>query len=186
VSASAATSGATHVARALAIAAFRAGDAAAADAALARIASPEIAAARALLAAMFGAGGAALITDVRRELAAPRPAHWRTVHATWLDELLAGEGAAVRAAVLGDGDTPHQRYLARAFLGGLHPMPDPSTLPAHGVASLVALEPRRLAQAIVILGRRQLAHALGASSRREAAELALRLTWGKELVGWKL
>jgi hypothetical protein len=172
----------SHVARALAVAAFRPGAPAAGDAALARIAGPDGAAARALLAAMHASDeGDALVTRTRRELAAPRPAHWQAVHRSWLDELLAGEGAAARAAVLGAGDGRVERHLARAFLGGLTPMPDPAA-PARGVHALVALDPEVLARTIVLLGRRQLAHALIGSSRRELADLAMRLPWGKELV----
>lgn len=171
----------THVARALAIAVYRHGDAAAGDAALARITSPDGAAARAMLAAMHGPDGAALVTRIRRELAATRPASWRTVHSTWIDEALDGEGAAVRAAVLGDGESPHERHLARAFLGNLWPMPDPASIPSKGVASLVGLDPERLARTIVLLGRRQLAYALVGTPRDELGALASRLSWGKDL-----
>lgn len=171
----------THVARALAIAVYRPGAAAAGDAALAHLAGPDGVAARALLATMHGPDGAAFVTRVRRELAAARPAYWRTIHPTWLDELLAGESTAVRAAVLGDGDAPHERHLARAFLGSLWPMPDPSTVSARGIEALVAIDPEVLARAIVLLGRRQLAHAISGLSRREVAEAAMRLSWGKQL-----
>lgn len=171
-----------HVVRALAIAAYRAGDSAGGDAALARIAGAESAAARAMLAAMHGLDGTGLVTRVRRELSAARPAHWRTIHATWLDELLGGEGPAVRAAVLSDDDTRHARHLARAFLGSLWPMPDPATVGGKGVTSLLGLDPERLARTIIILGRRQLAHALTGTPRDELGALALRLPWGKELV----
>jgi len=173
---------ATHVARALAIAAYRPGEAAVGDAALACIAGHDGRAARAVLASMHGPDGAALASRVRRELAAPRPAHWRSVHPTWIDERLAGEGAAVRAAVTGDGDAPHERHLARAFLGGLWPMPDPTAPPARGVAALVALDPDVLARTIVLVGRRQVAHALTGMPRHDLAALAMRLTWGKQLI----
>ncbi|HUQ07523.1 MAG TPA: hypothetical protein VM261_33750 [Kofleriaceae bacterium] len=169
----------SHVARALAIAAYRPGDAAAGDAALARIAGLDGVAARAMLAAMHV--DEALVARVRRELAAPRPANWLGVHRTWLDELLTGEGPAVRAAVLGAGDGRVERHLARAFLGSLTPMPDPAA-PARGVHALVVLDPEVLARAIMLLGRRQLAYALVGAARRELADLAMRLPWGKELV----
>ena len=174
--------GTSYVARALAIAAHDAGG----DAALARIAGPDGAAARALLAAMQGgAEAAALVARVRAELAAPRPANWHTVHATWREELFAGEGAAVRAGACGApgaaGDARHERYLARAFLGGLVPMPDPAA-PARGLVALVALDPDVLARTFVLLGRRQFAHALTGGPRQALADLATRLAWGKELV----
>lgn len=171
---------ASHVARALAVAAYRPGEAARGDAVLARIAGPDAVAARTLLAAMHGPDGAALVHRVRSELAAPRPAHWRRAHVSWLDERFAGEGAAVRAAAC-EGDTPPARYLARAFLGGLVPMPDPAA-PARGVLALVALDPDVLARTFVLLGRRQFAYALTGGPRQELAELATRLAWGKELV----
>jgi hypothetical protein len=171
----------THLARALAIAVYRPGDAAGGDAALARIAGSDGARARAVLAELHAADGAGLVARIRRELAETRPAHWQSVHATWLDELVAGESAAARAAVLGDGESPHERHLARAFLGGVWPMPDPTTIPPNGVASLLGLEPERLARTIVLLGRRQLAYALVGTPREELTALASRISWGKEL-----
>ncbi len=169
----------SHVARALALAAFRPGGAG--DAALAQVGGRDGIAARALLVALTAPGGAALGERLRAELAAARPAGWRAVHASWLDAALDGELAAVRAAVTGDGGAPHERFLARAYLGDLVPMPDP-VAPGSAAVALVALDPALLARALSLLGRRLLAHALGAGSPRVVAELAARLPWGKELV----
>lgn len=146
---------ASHVARAMALAAVRLG---ASDAALAHLGGRDGAAARALVA-----GGAFDVAAVRAELAAPRPAGWREIHASWL-----GGSHETR-----DGEESVSRYRARIAFGELVPMrPGP----------LVSLEPGALVRALAILGRRQLAHALGGSASRSIAELAARLSWGRELL----
>lgn len=125
-------------------------------AALDRLGGRDGASARALVA-----GGALDETALRAELAAPRPAGWREIHASWL----AGPERGATPAV--------SRYLARITFAALVPMrPGP----------LVSLEPDALVRALAILGRRQLAHALGDSSSRSIAELAARLPWGRELL----
>jgi hypothetical protein len=151
---------ATTVARALALAADRLG----ATAALARVAGAPV--------------DEVDLTATRAELAAVRPRHWRRIHPTWIEHALAGEGEAVRRIVTGDGDGPVDRLLARWFLGGFVAMPAHAT----GAAALAVLEPAALTQALLTIGRRQLAHALAGSPPREVAGLAARLPWGRALV----
>ncbi len=169
---------ATTIARALALAAHRLD----ADAALARVDSVHAPAARALASGWRAAPGAAVtvaaVGAATAELTRARPRGWRRVHPSWVEHALAGEGAAVRAAVLGDGERPVDRFLARWFLGGLVPMDAAGA----GAAALVALEPAALTQALVVLGRRQLAHAIAGSPPREIAGLAARLPWGILLI----
>ncbi|MCL4222943.1 MAG: hypothetical protein KJZ91_00555 [Myxococcales bacterium] len=170
---------ASHRARALALAAHHAG--ASGDAALARIGGDDGAAARAWLALLRGPTGAALLAATRAELAAPRPARWRDIHPSWIDAALAPERPAVRAAATGPLDTPLARYCARAFLGGLVPMPPPSP-PSAGAPGLLALDAAHLVAALAVLGRRQLVHALGDGGARALGGLVASVPWGAELL----
>ena len=178
-----------QVARALAVAAYRWG-----DGALAAIAGPDGERARALVAAWRArgrAGEAEAATSAAAELAAPRPAGWPAIEASWLDAALADEPAVVRAAALTD-DGPGGRWCARWLFRELVPMPASTTTSGSGSIALAAATPSprdlprlpapALAQALAWLGRRQLVHALGATMARELAALAAAPPWGRELL----
>ena len=164
------------VARALALAAWRGG-----DQALRLIAGPEAIAARALVASWRRAGGDVAAAEVARELAAPRPVRWRAIDPSWLAAAAAGEGPAFRAAALTD-DGPVGRWCARWLFGELVPMPVGAIGAAPGPRDLARLSAPGLAQALAWLGRRQLAHALGAGHDRGLGPLAGAPPWGRELL----
>lgn len=162
------------VARALAVAAARAG----AAAGLALMAGRDAAAARGVLAA----GGAGL-EAMRAELGEARPRGWRQIDPSWIEHALAGADALVRAIVLGDRDDPTARWLARWFLGGLVPMPVGEAGRGDAVDDLPRLGAAAIVRVLDAIGRRQLAHAIADASRAEHVALAARLPWGRTLDG---
>lgn len=158
---------------ALALAAHRLGS----DAALARLRGPGAGEAMALLHRLRTASGA--VTTAVTELRQTRPRGWHRVHPSWIDAALGKESGAVRHAVVAGGERPHERTLARWFLGGLVSMRE-----SNGTAleRLLGLEASVLTQVLATLGRRQLAHAVLGASPPEVAIMAARMPQGRELI----
>lgn len=111
----------------------------------------------------------------------PRPGGWQRCDPSWIEAALADLDPVARAIVVGDRRDPLARWLARRTLGHLVAMPPPG--PAVGLERLPRLTGRGLARTLSVLGRRQLAHAVGGATAAELTALAARLPWGGDLGG---